>query len=307
MSEEPHIAIVDAHAHLFSPRFFQALASQSPRLPEENQLAALEELTGIHVPASVADVADRWVLEMDRHHVDRMVLMASIPGDEQSALEAHQRHPDRILPYAMFQPRASDATERLEEAAGAGLRGACLFPAMHHYSMDEPEVLAFVEAATRHSLLIFVHCGLLRLGLRDRLGLKSPFDLRFSDPLKICKAAQAHPETPFVIPHLGAGMFREALLLCRQCDNVYLDSSSSNSWVATQPGRPTLSEVLAQALDVVGPTRLLFGSDSSYFPRGFCREVLNTQLCIFRDLGISPEEESLLFAGNLLRVLGLQE
>ena len=34
-----------------------------------------------------------------------------------------------------------------------------------------------------------------------------------------------------MVPHFGAGYFREALMLADLCPNVYLDTSSSNSWV----------------------------------------------------------------------------
>ncbi len=50
-----------------------------------------------------------------------------------------------------------------------------------------------------------------------------------------------------------------------QCPNIHLDTSSSNSWMKYHPGL-TLEGVFRQALAVVGPDRLLFGTDSSFFP-----------------------------------------
>ena len=166
----------------------------------------------------------------------------------------------------MFHPLEEGACDELRASAGEGLRGVCLFPAMHHLHADQDEVLEFISVAAELRLIVFVHFGLLRLGLRDKLGLPSPFDLRYSNPIELCRAAQQFPQVPFVIPHLGAGFFREVLLLASQCPNVHLDTSSSNSWVRTQPGRPSLGDVLHQALEVVGSLRLLFGSDSNVFP-----------------------------------------
>jgi hypothetical protein len=306
MPDEPRIAIVDAHAHLFSLPLFEAVAAQLPGDPAD-PLEVIRARTGIEIPADTPSLADRWVREMDRHHVDRMVLIASVPGDEANALAAAARHPDRIVPYALFHPLADDAPARLHAALDDGLRGVCLFPAMHHYRVDDPHVLAWISVAAKFDAIVFVHFGLLRLGIRDKLGLQSPFDLRFSNPIDLCAAAQHFPATSFVIPHLGAGFFREALLLCKQCDNVHLDTSSSNSWIATQPGGLTLDDALAQALQVVGTERLLFGSDSNVFPRGFRRDVLDIQVAAFRDLGLSPDEEAAIFAGNLLRLLGIQD
>ena len=40
------------------------------------------------------------------------------------------------------------------------------------------------------------------------------------------------------LPHFGAGYFREALMLADLCPNVYLDTSSSNSWMRYEGPRP---------------------------------------------------------------------
>ena len=305
-TEESHGAVLDAHAHLFSRPFFECLARQAgDLLPKGEELNAIHERTGVEIPGdSIEELAERWVQEMDRHQIERMVLMASIPGDEASTLQAFSIYPERIIPYAMFNPLAKGSHAALEGAAAEGLRGVCLFPAMHAFRVDQPEVAAFLEVAAQAHLIVFVHFGLLRLGLRDKLGMHSPFDLRFANPIDLCQAAYAHPETPFVIPHLGAGFFRETLLLASQCDNVLLDTSSSNSWVKTQPGCPSVSDAFAQALDVIGPQRLLFGSDSNVFPRGYRKDILDIQVSILRDLGVSAEEEVMIFGENLLRLLG---
>ncbi len=305
MSDESHGVVVDAHAHLFTHSFFQALARQAGELlPPGDELQAIHERTGVEIATEPLEpLAARWVQEMDRNRIQRMVLMSSIPGDHRSSTAAARLHPNRIIPYAMFHPLEEGACDELRASAGEGLRGVCLFPAMHHLHADQDEVLEFISVAAELRLIVFVHFGLLRLGLRDKLGLPSPFDLRYSNPIELCRAAQQFPQVPFVIPHLGAGFFREVLLLASQCPNVHLDTSSSNSWVRTQPGRPSLGDVLHQALEVVGSLRLLFGSDSNVFPRGFRRDVLDSQIAIFRDRGISREEEVRIFGGNLLRLL----
>ena len=78
---------------------------------------------------------------------------------------------------------------------------------------------------------MFVHCGVLTVGIRRKLGLPSPFDMRFSNPLDLHAIALRYPRMPFMVPHFGAGYLREALMLADLCPNVYLDTSSSNSWM----------------------------------------------------------------------------
>ena len=121
-----------------------------------------------------------------------------------------------------------------------------------------------------------MHCGVLTVGIRRKLGLPSRFDMRFSNPLDLHAIALAHPRLPIIVPHFGAGMFREALMLADLCPNVVLDTSSSNHWIDYHPGL-TLADVFRQALLVAGPSRLLFGTDSSFFPRGWNRAVWDAQ------------------------------
>ena len=79
-----------------------------------------------------------------------------------------------------------------------------------------------------------------------------------------------------IVPHFGAGFFREALMAADQCPTIHLDTSSSNSWMKFHPGL-TLEAVFRQALAVAGAERLLFGTDSSFFPRGWQQPIYEAQ------------------------------
>ena len=85
--------------------------------------------------------------------------------------------------------------------------------------------------------------------------------------------------------------------------NIYLDTSSSNSWVKLVPGL-SLRDVMARALDVAGPSRLLFGTDSSFFPRGWQKAIFDEQRAVLMDLGVSAEIQALVFGGNFDRLFG---
>ena len=163
----------------------------------------------------------------------------------------------------------------------------CLFPAMHHVPLDDHRVLRIVEVAAEHpGTAVFVHCGVLSVGVRRKLGLPSRFDLRLGDPLAVAQLALAFPPVPFIIPHFGAGLLREALMAADTCPNIHLDTSSSNSWIRYTPGL-TLETVFRSVLSVVGASRLLFGTDSSFFPRGWQKPVFEAQKAAFAALGIS--------------------
>lgn len=296
------IEIQDAHAHLFSRSFFAALARQKGAEDIAEMVAAL----GWEVPpANNADLAARWVRELDRHGVARTALIASIPGDEASAAEAVRAFPERFYGYFMLNPLAKGALERAERAfKDFGLQGLCLFPAMQRFSVQDERVAPLFElAAQAPKRVVFVHMGALTVGVRAKLGLPSRFDMRFSNPIDLHRVALDHPGANFVIPHFGAGYFREALMLADLAPNVYFDTSSSNSWTRYLTPRPSLVQVFERALEVVGPERLLFGSDSSFFPRGWNRAVFLAQCKALESLGLAAQQAQAIFGGNLNRLL----
>jgi predicted TIM-barrel fold metal-dependent hydrolase len=64
----------------------------------------------------------------------------------------------------------------------------------------------------------------------------------------------------------------------------------------------TLTDVFRQALSVVGPERLLFGTDSSFFPRGWIADVYQQQSQALEDAGATASAKEKVFGGNFERV-----
>jgi predicted TIM-barrel fold metal-dependent hydrolase len=157
------------------------------------------------------------------------------------------------------------------------------------------------EAARSHGAVVFAHCGVLTVGVRARLGLKSAFDLRLGDPLALAATASRFPDVPVIVPHFGAGLFREALMAADQSPNIHLDTSSSNGWMKYHPGL-TLEAVFRQALAVAGPGRILFGTDSSSFPRGWQEPILDVQRQALAAAGASDADQARVFGGNFDRL-----
>jgi predicted TIM-barrel fold metal-dependent hydrolase len=293
------MAIADAHSHFFSHKFFSALIAQKPGLT----LGAAGAQLGWTMPAEdPVSLAEHWASELDRHGVARSALMASVPGDEGSVRMAAAAYPDRFFAFAMVNPKAWRAE------TFSDIRVACLFPAMHCYSVQDDVARAVFDWAEKHGRAVFVHCGVLSVGVRGKLGLPSPFDMRFSNPIDLHAVALRYPLVPIIVPHFGAGYFREALMLADLCPNVYLDTASSNRWVRyLEPhhmqSRVDLRHVFRQALDVVGPSRLLFGTDSSYFPRGWHDEIFEEQARALYEIGLSAADARAIFGENLMRIM----
>jgi predicted TIM-barrel fold metal-dependent hydrolase len=295
--------ICDAHCHFFSQQFLDILTKGTPlaeRGPEH-----VIGLLGWDPPGSAETLADRWVAELDRHGVSRAVLIASAPGDESSVATATARHPSRFVGLFMFNPVAVDAELRLERALEGGMRAIGLFPAMHGYHLDDQRVAGTFAAAARRQAAVFVHCGALTVGVRRKLALPSAFDWRLGDPLGVAAVAVKFPTVPVIVPHFGAGFFREALMAADQCSTIHLDTSSSNGWIKYHPGL-TLEQVLRRALDVVGAQRLLFGTDSSFFPRGWQKGIYESQRAAFNAAGADQATQDHIFSGNFNRLFPLR-
>jgi uncharacterized protein len=294
--------ICDSHCHFFSARFLEILTKDRRDLPAGDHAAIVAGMLGWDTPGPPESLADRWVAELDRHGVARAALIASVPGDEDSVAAAIAKHPERLVGFFMFNPAAADAGQRLMHALGdSKLRGICLFPAMHHYRLDDERVEATFEAAQSRGAVVFAHCGVLTVGVRRKLGLPSPFDLRLGDPLALATVASKFPRVPVIIPHFGAGFLRKALIAADQCPNIHLDTSSTNGWMKYYPGL-ALDAVFRQALDVVGPQRLLFGTDSSFFPRGWQQTILDAQRAALDAIGAGEEAQAMIFGGNFDRL-----
>jgi predicted TIM-barrel fold metal-dependent hydrolase len=294
----------DAHCHFLSARFFQALAREKYGVDGASGAERVIDELGWEPPGMADALATRWVAELDKAHVSRIGLIASVPGDEESVATAVGRYPSRFVGFFALNAAAGDAEDRARRAFGElGLRCACLFPAMHRYRLDDGCVVKLFQIAEAHQGVVFAHCGYLSIEARTKLGLRTAVDVRFGDPLALAVTAASFSTVPVIVPHFGGGFFREALMAAESCPNILFDTSSSNSWIRFLPGLH-LTEVFRRALAIVGPDRLLFGTDSSFFPRGWRRVIHGAQQTILDEIGAEPAVRQKIFSGTFDRVFG---
>lgn len=296
------IRLNDAHCHFFSPRFFDVLGRQAGIEGPTPGLTVTQRLGWDH-PGTVDGLADTWVAALDAHGVSRAVLIGSVPGEEESVARAVARHPDRLVGAFMLDPTQEGARTRMEWALSQpGMRMVCLFPAMHGYTMTDPRVEGLADAlAHSPGAVLFVHCGVLTVGIRKKLGLPSTFETRLGNPLDLQGLALRHPSLPIIVPHFGAGFLRELLMVLDTCPNVHVDTSSTNAWIKYSPGL-SLAHVFAQALAVAGPDRLLFGTDSSFFPRGWHEAICTQQRALLDELGVDAFAQRAILGGTFDRL-----
>jgi uncharacterized protein len=301
------LRVLDAHIHFFSHQFFQAfLKSRGRQLTEQDPQHLLKRLGWELPPPDATELGRRWVEELDRHGVEHAVLLSSIMDDEESVARAVHAFPDRLIGFMRVDPTRPDAAQQVRHAVeGLGLKGIKGFPAMECFHAYEECVYPVYEEAQRLGAPVLFHFGLLQSAIGAALKLPSQADARFSNPMDLQRAARDFPEVNFIVPHFGAGYFRETLLLAAHCPNVFIDTSSANGWVRYMPYPMDLKLVFQRTLEAVGPERILFGTDSSHFPRGLRREILEEQLGILHALGVAKEDVQHIMSGNMARLLRL--
>ena len=60
--------------------------------------------------------------------------------------------------------------------------------------------------------------------------------------------------------------------------------------------------VLGEMIRGAGSERLLFGTDSSFFPRGWQRPIYEQQLAIATELDLDADATAKIFGGNMARI-----
>ncbi|MFQ5602249.1 MAG: amidohydrolase family protein [bacterium] len=297
--------IIDAHTHFFSYTWlehFQQLArSHGTHLDSVEALA--QKLSWEAPPQAPDELGKKWVEEQDQYGVRRQVLFASKLNDAEFLSAAVQAYPDRLIGYVLIDPKQKNAREQtLYSLNILNMKGILLFPAMHHFHVSDKKLVTLYEEAAAAEVPVFIHFGQLKIPIYEKLGLPENIKQEYAQPGDLKKTAREFPEVNFIIPHFGCGLFEEALQLASEFPNIYFDTASSNSWI--QPPL-TLKEVFQQSLQTLGAQRLLFGTDSSSFPRGWRNDIYETQLQILESLQISSREKAEIFGGNIARILKL--
>jgi predicted TIM-barrel fold metal-dependent hydrolase len=280
------IPVIDAHAHYFNANTLQNWAQRGRTMESfANRTKTRTDMTSIELPDENWDTAQKWVNELDRYGIETMGVMVGQEAYEEFK-ETMRRFPNRVIGYANINPAEEDAAQKVDQAAKDGFKGIKLYPSSWKdlKVYDEPCYPVY-EACKRNNLVVFLHFGITIGGQAD---------LRNGNPIDIQVPSRDFSELNFVIAHFGAGWFREVLLMQYQTDNVYMDSSGSNSWMKYLPYDLDLKTIFRKAIQAGGSHKVLFGTDSTFFPRGWRFNILEAQLEACRSLkadGVIKDED----------------
>ncbi len=306
--------VIDFHAHFPSSRRDRSGPWQRrlEALPEKRRRAILEAGRPTNdqwrlawdfpkperEASSDEEQADRWAAEVDRYGLERVCFVTG--GGNDRLAEIVELHPQKFVGFAHHQPFGENAAAELDRAVrDLGLRGYKVLAPTLDGPIADPAGYEVWEVCADHQIPVLIHFGILGAGG----GIAYHQNI---NPIVLHDAAKLFPDVFFVVPHLGCGYITDTLMLCWACPNVYVDTSGSNQWMRWVQGDVTLRDLLRKYLETIGPDRILFGSDSSWFPRGFAVRYLQDQIRELRFMNVGHDVLQRIFATNAARLLNLE-
>ena len=258
--------MIDSHVHLVTSAMFDdlkkrfeknypgssdSLIKNASHLINRSFLQFLEK-------TSIDDFAKMWIEDMDKNDIEIAVFFPISEQMEQMG-EFLKKSPERFRGYAYLNdPLAKDAPERLRRYVDDyGIKGLKLYPCIQLFHAYDPKLYPLYEEAQHLGIPITFHMGITHAPSAD---------YRYTNPLDLQAPLKLFPNLNFIIAHFGAGFFREACLISYHTNNLYLDTSGTNNWRDYTPENMELMEVFRRAIDIFGPSRILFGTDTVMRP-----------------------------------------
>lgn len=282
---------------LRSPQAEQAVRTYAEKLRQEWRLAwDFSEPETTSPPDE--EQAARWAAEIERYGLEAVVFVSGGGNDHLAEMVGHA--PGKFIGFAHHNPFSEGAAQELERAVTQlGMKGYKLIAPALDRPIGDRAAYPVWEKAAELGIPVLIHFGVLGGGG----GVAWHINM---DPLQgLHNIARDFPSIPFVIPHFGCGYIRETLHLCWSCGNVHIDTSGSNQWIRWMPEDLTVKRLFRKYAETIGTERIIFGSDSSWFPRGFAVRYLQDQIRDCRELGMSDAQIQAIFYGNAARLLGL--
>jgi len=303
--------IVDAHAHIF-PEFRGLVAGGCVESLDYGRAAIGGRVVQVLPPCSEHSqfTSAMLIAHMDWAGVDRAVLLqGSFYGEQNEyVLEALTRYPERFLGAAYFDPwtphgrnalaevRAQSAfcAVKIEFSVKTGLCG--LHPGAR---LDDAELTPVWHKLEQAGLTLVLDLGSVGSASYQTTGVR--------------QIAGQHPDLKIVIAHLSQPtpqaerdprlwqLWREQIDLGK-LPNVWFDCAALPVYVPDEDfPYPTAGRYLRQALELIGPQKIMWGTDAP----GLLMHGTYPQLLRFAQLhleSLSPREQTLVLGENAVRV-----
>lgn len=285
--------IIDGHLHLVT----ESMAKKWKRTDKEEKIIK-KRREKFNLPQyeiyPLEKTEKLWDQEFKKYGISKGVFLTFEPHNQELIQFCKN---DQFLGFTSVNPVEKGAADAVREDIKAGLNGLKLYPVNRGFSVADERCYPVYEAAEELGIPVTIHFGV-------SIGYFS--DLRFGNPIELHPVARDFPDLVFILAHFGCGFLRETLFLGYQCQNIYVDTSSSNRWMEYLPYDIGLKQVFKKCLNVLGPDRIIFGTDSNFFPRGFRNNILEEQMDVLDALNVKREDKIKIFSQNMADLLGIK-
>lgn len=278
--------IIDAHTHVFAPEVrddrdaylddpcFAALyANPKAKIITADELVASMDAAGIAV-AAILNIG--WTTH------ERCV------ESNDYLLESIARYPQRLVGFAMVQPRYGEkALLEIERCAAGGISGIGeLRPDIQGLDLEDNGVMTpFVSALVEHDLILLTHAS-------EPVGHQYPGKGSVT-PEALYPFIVRYPDVKIICSHWGGGLPFYALMpeVKNALKNVFFDTAASPFLY-----RPQVYEQVAQ---ILGANKIIFGSDYPLLPPArLVKEI--------ESLNLDEATKKQIFSGNAARLFKFQ-
>jgi predicted TIM-barrel fold metal-dependent hydrolase len=277
------------------------------------------------VRAKHTDVAAK-LADMDRVGIATTALTINDPGPEtfgEDGLkmaqlandflgETAKAHPGRFIPLALLPLQDMDASlKELDRCVNElGARGILLYSNLNGQFPDEPQFRPLFARAEEMGLPLFLHpADPVTFEVTKGRNLIAGLGLMFDTTIALARMILAgmleqHPKLKLVCPHVGGTLpyligrlDHQTMVLKRGAENIKKPPSEYLKQVYLDVVTP-LPLAIKFAYDMVGPDKLLYGSDHPWVDPALIMD------CV-KSLGLPAEDEQKIFRGNAVKLFGL--
>ena len=293
---------IDSHVHYTPP----SLADDLEEFSKNEPLWGLLLNPGKKdAPAQGWATTERMIADMDAAGIDSVILQGEYRLRHEScverndqALEIINRHPERVIAFAVVQPAAGPkALDELHRCVDGGMLGVGeLNPYGANLRLDHPDFLKVVEFCIDQGLPLNLH-------VNEEVGHYYPG--KSSTPLSHYYQLMLHyPELKLILAHWGGGLiFYELMPSVRTAlRNVCYDTAASPLLFPT-------NKIFATALGCVHHSKILYGSDYPLliYPRKQLEPGFLPFIQEIDELGLDEQVYNDIMGKNAARLLGLEE
>jgi len=310
--------IIDSHVHLVGEgwhdrSFFLGQAKMVTAMmgKDTGERADAGALIDNLLPVLSDTTGEKTVAGMDAAGIDVSCVFAQDSGmaagepavsmeDQNRAIaDAARSYPDRLIPFFTIDPRRQGALDLFQRAVEDwGMKGLKLHPTSGFFPYD-PVVYPLYEKCMEYGIPVLFHTG----------SQPAPMKFRFTQPINVDDVAADFPDLPIIMAHVAHELWEEALLVAGVKPNIYFDFSG---WQIVYNNHPQVFyRMLRAVLDLVGPWRVMFGSDGPYL-NVLCpwdtwkKAITEPDLSSCSEVSFTPEETKIMMGDAFAKLLNLE-